>query len=184
MDFGSCMAFALFFLGDYNDWKLGKPVLRFCFPCGFILLAVATVFGCNSAETGNSLLVRVIFGVFAAIFLALEVYTLFFALPAKDAYAEQEKGRRACTTGVYSICRHPGVLWFIGLYFCLWGAFGLSLFSAALCSALNILLIIFEDIFVFPATLSGYAEYKKTTPFLIPTLKSIGLCHSKSEERR
>lgn len=174
MDFGGCMAFALFFLGDYNDWKLEKPLLRFCFPCGFLLLTAVTVFQCIAGKTENTLFFRIVSGFFGVLFLALEIYTLFFALSAKDAYATQEKGRRACTSGIYSICRHPGVLWFIGLYFCLWGTFGLSLFTAVLYSSLNVLLIIFEDLFVFPTTLEGYADYKKETPFLIPTLKSLG----------
>lgn len=184
MDFGGCMAFALFFLGDYNDWKLEKPALRFCFPCGFALLTVVTVFQCINGETGNPPAVRIIFGLLGAVFLALLVYTLFFALPAKDAYATQEAGRKACTTGVYALCRHPGVLWFIGLYLCLWISFGLPWFTAVLYSALNVLLIVFEDRLVFPAKLDGYEKYKEEVPFLVPTINSFGKCLKNSEERR
>ena len=30
----------------------------------------------------------------------------------------------AYTEGVYALCRHPGVLWFAGFYFCLAGFLG------------------------------------------------------------
>ena len=38
-------AFGLYFLNDWNDWKLGRPLLRFCFPLACILLAGATAAG-------------------------------------------------------------------------------------------------------------------------------------------
>ena len=35
---GLC-AFLLFFLSDYNDWRLARPELKVCFPLGGVLLA-------------------------------------------------------------------------------------------------------------------------------------------------
>ncbi len=49
-------------------------------------------------------------------FLALLIYTLFFALPFEETYCEENKLRAAYTEGVYGLCRHPGVLWFAGAY--------------------------------------------------------------------
>ena len=40
------LAFALFFLGDANDWRWGKAALRLCFPAGLALLAAALVLLC------------------------------------------------------------------------------------------------------------------------------------------
>ena len=38
-------AFALFFLSDYNDWKLRRRGLRLCFPLGTLLLLLGTAAG-------------------------------------------------------------------------------------------------------------------------------------------
>ena len=81
-----------------------------------------------------------------------------------------------CVGGVYALCRHPGVLWFAGLYVCLWAAFGLPLWEAASLSGWNVLLVWFEDRCVFPAVLEGYDAYQQTTPFLLPNRRSIRAC--------
>lgn len=161
-----CAAFALFFLGDWNDWKWGRRTLRLCFPAGLLLLAGATVSQCREGRLTWQLIP-------AALFLGLLIHTLFFAFPTEDAYIRQGKGRPACTTGVYALCRHPGVLWFIGLYLCLWQGVALPLHSALLYCGLNLLLILFEDRCVFPTNLEGYRAYRETTPFLIPNRASI-----------
>ena len=77
---------------------------------------------------------------------------------------------------MYALCRHPGVLWFAGLYGCLWAAAGVPLWEAALYSGLNVLLVIFEDRCVFPARLEGYGAYQASTPFLLPNRRSIRAC--------
>ena len=68
------------------------------------------------------------------------------------------------------------MLWFVGLYGCLWVAAGLPLWEAAVYSGLNVLLVLFEDRCVFPARLEGYREYQRTTPFLLPDRRSIRAC--------
>ena len=114
-----------------------------------------------------------------AVFAALLIYTLFFALPVEASYTRPGEKRPACTTGVYALCRHPGVLWFAGIYVCLWMAAGLPLWEAVLYSGLNVLLVAFEDRCVFPALLDGYDAYQTATPFLIPSGKSIRDCRMK-----
>ncbi len=47
---------------------------------------------------------------------ALLVYTLFFALPFEKTYTRLEENPPVYTEGVYSLCRHPGVVWFFFLY--------------------------------------------------------------------
>jgi len=161
-----CAAFAFFFLGDFNDWRMEKPILRLCFPIGFILLAYATA----SEIIDRGGLRDSIFLLTAAIFLGLLIYTLFFAFNSKEAYHTQEKGRPVYTTGVYGICRHPGVLWFAGIYLSLWLMGGVSFISAVVYTALNVILVWFEDVYVFPATMDGYEKYKTKVPFLIPMI--------------
>ncbi|MCI2057602.1 MAG: hypothetical protein LKJ80_00130 [Oscillibacter sp.] len=173
-----CAAFGLFFLGDLNDWKWAWAPLRICFPAGAVLLAVATV---RMALNGRAQLpgaLRGLFFVLAAGFLALLVYTLFFALNAGEAYVSQDVRRAVCATGIYALCRHPGVLWLAGVYLCLWAAAGVPLRAGAVFSGLNLLLVCFEDFKVFPARLAGYGAYRENTPFLIPTGRSIRACRA------
>lgn len=162
------LAFAMFFLGDWNDWKWGRPALRLLFPLGLAVLAGVTAGLIGAAAPCSALWGRIACFAGAAASLALLVYTLFFALPAGDAYMRQEGLRPVCTTGVYALCRHPGFWWLLILYLCLRGSLGVPLSAAALYTALNFLLVLFEDVCVFPARLSGYREYRRNTPFLLP----------------
>jgi len=175
---GIC-AFFLFFLSDYNDWKGSRRGLRFCFPAGTLLLACVTAAGCLKGTPFAGGPLRIGLALLAALFLALLVYTLFFALPVKASYASPGEDRPVCAAGVYALCRHPGVLWFAGLYLCLWAAFGLPLPFALLCTGLNVALVVFEDRWVFPARLAGYDDYRRTTPFLLPTAGSIRACFAR-----
>ncbi|MEG1593983.1 MAG: hypothetical protein RR350_06190 [Oscillibacter sp.] len=178
---GVC-AFALFFLSDYNDWKPGRRSGKCCFPLGAGLLSVATILGCGGGTPIAALWLRGLFFVFAALFLGLLIHTLFFALPAAASYARPGETRAVVVKGAYALCRHPGVLCFVGLYACLWLAAGLPLWMAALYSGLNVLLVIFEDVCVFPSRLAGYEAYRRTTPFLLPNRRSIRACAGISGE--
>lgn len=171
-----CVAFLLFFLGDCNDWKWDRALLRLCFPAGALLLCAVTIRMALAAKPAFPFAVRCFFYFLAAVFLLLEVDALFFALDPREAYARQGESRAVRTDGVYALCRHPGVLWLLGLYICLWIAAGLPLYAAAAFNGLNALLVWFEDEKVFPARLEGYDDYRRTTPFLIPTPKSIRMC--------
>lgn len=118
------------------------------------------------------------FGTGALCFLALLIYTLFFALPFEETYCEENKLRAAYTEGVYGLCRHPGVLWFAGAYLCMWGMFGgwRQGIYFLLMIFWNYLYIIFQDLWTFPQTFFNYREYQKTTPFLMPNRDSIKKC--------
>ena len=172
---GLC-AFALFFLSDWNDWKWKRRELRPCFPLGGVLLSVGTFLEVRRRTPLVSGWLRGLCVLLAAAFLVLLIYTLFFALPAEASYGRPGERRPACTTGVYALCRHPGVLWFARLYVCLWAAFGLPLWEAASLSGWNVLLVWFEDRCVFPAVLEGYGDYQRTTPCLLPNRRSIRAC--------
>ena len=169
--------FILFFISDVNDWKLSCRALKLCFPIGFALLAAGTAWALLNSPACWAVLI------FATLLLALEIYTLFFALSAKEAYTCQGQARPVCKSGVYALCRHPSVLWFAGLYLCLWAAAGLALRAAVFFSVLDVLLVLFEDRYVFPARLDGYDDYRAETPFLLPNRQSIRACCGRSEQR-
>lgn len=84
-------AFVLFFISDYNDWRLSRQVLKPCFPMGAVLLAVGTVLEARRGSPLVSGWLRGLLFALGAAFLALLVYTLFFALPVEASYAHPGK---------------------------------------------------------------------------------------------
>lgn len=160
-------AFLLMLLGDINDAVFDRAVLRLCFPAGLVLLAIATGAG---IRLGNA---DMAWCVAALAFLALLLYALFGSFPVKDAYASQETGRQVYDGGFYAACRHPGVLFFAGLYISLHFAVELPITDAAVYTGLDLALAFAEDVWIFPKTIGGYEEYKKRVPFIIPGLDSL-----------
>ncbi len=161
-------AFLLFALGDANDAFFKIKWLKLSFPIGLCAVAAATYFRTDASEGVSAVWCAV-----AGVFFLLELYALFGAFPANEAYVETGGRRTVCTSGVYALCRHPGVLFFAGMYVCLSLGLNLPWLDTVVYCALDIALVVFEDYCTFPHILGGYDEYRKTTPFLIPTAKSL-----------
>lgn len=170
------IAFVLFFLYDINSvlWKNGR--LHRCFMVGCFVLTVATILAVvNSASIQTIDYRSIIFLLLTIGCFILFVYTLFFALPFDKTYKEITGPAQVYTGGVYSLCRHPGVIWMFFFYLFL----GLFLNSSTIVTMsvvytiFNVIYVLLQDVWTFPNTLLGYAEYKKMTPFLIPTPESI-----------
>ncbi len=174
------VAFLLFFLYDINSILKISRLLKGGFFAGLLLLTAATAgIILSSGEMLKLELIRTgIYGLLAVLFFALLVYTLFFALPFQDTYLDTKAEPKVYRQGMYALCRHPGVLWFIGLYFSLGQALGLPILNlaAAVFCSLNILYVLFQDNWTFMRAFPDYKEYKNETPFLIPGLHSIRRC--------
>ena len=174
------LGFLMYFIYDINSiiWK--SSILQRFFAAGSICVAGSAVWAVGSALNDGmmKLPVTVVLGVGALVFLILLIYTLFFALPFEETYLEESRERLAYTEGIYSLCRHPGVLWFAGVYLCLWGVSGELSQGIYFISMIfwNYLYIVFQDLWTFPKTFTNYDEYKKRTPFLIPNGRSIQAC--------
>ena len=150
------------------------------FYAGLVLLAAATAVlvaaEWNTCDVGNAR--RAAFLALGGIFFLLLLYTLFFALPFEKTYVRGESAPRVYSEGVYALCRHPGVLWFIGLYASLAAAvpsFSVILAGSIFCVC-NLLYIVMQDVWTFPNYFVDYRGYKKAVPFLIPTGKSAAEC--------
>ncbi len=175
----AALGFVLFFCYDVDSVRPVRPWFHHLFAAGCGMQAAATAFllwkGWSGIEWGGG---AAGWCVGAGVFLLLLIYTLFFALPFEATYVEKSGPRMAYTEGVYALCRHPGVLWFIGLYFCL--AMLLATNTAALfclwVSLWDLAYIFLQDLWIFPQTFVNYREYQAGTPFLLPTPKSIGRC--------
>lgn len=172
--------FLLYFIYDINSVVWKNAVLQKFFAAGSVCVAVSAVWTMGMALSGggNDPAVQIGFGLGACLFLVLLIYTLFFALPFDETYLEESRKRLAYTEGIYSLCRHPGVLWFAGVYLCLWGASGKLSQGIYFISMIfwNYLYIVFQDVWTFPKTFTNYNEYKRKTPFLIPNGRSIRAC--------
>lgn len=173
-------AFLLFVIYDINSIIMKNKHLYCCFFTGFILLIIATM-GIVLSSWGLikvDILRIMLFGIMAVLFLCLMIYTLFFALPFKNTYVDSKASPKVCKAGVYALCRHPGVLWFIGFYTFLGLALKIPLLltAAVVFSILNILYVIFQDQWTFLRSFEDYDQYKIDTPFLIPNIESIKHC--------
>ena len=172
-------AFAAFFAYDIDSVRPVRPWFHRLFAAGCALLAAATVWlvwSHRALMTLNAASLLLAGGALA--FAALMVYTLFFALPFSATYLEENAPRMAYTGGMYALCRHPGVLWFAGAYLCLGTLLGThrAVAFCLLVIGLNIAYILFQDAWTFPKTFVNYEEYRRTTPFLLPTPGSAARC--------
>ncbi|NDL68107.1 hypothetical protein [Anaerotalea alkaliphila] len=170
---GGSLGFLLFFLYDWNSVVWNSRWLHRAFFAGCVLVGGATL----ALALGGSVRSIGLLSL-AVLFLALLLYTLFFALPFKETYLRQGEGKPVHDRGIYGLCRHPGWLWMTGLHFSLWGGLGTGrlLFAAVVFSSLNLLYVLFQDHWTFPRTFGDYERYKRQTPFLIPSCSSIRWC--------
>lgn len=175
------VGFLLYMIYDVNSvlWKYG--LLQKFFAAGSLCVAGSAVWALWTTQIAQP-----VFFVGAFLFLFLLIYTLFFALPFSETYLEESKRRLAYMEGVYSLCRHPGVLWFAGVYLCLWGVSGKVLWGIYFISMIlwDYLYVVFQDLWTFPKTFVNYEEYKKQTPFLLPNRESIRAYLAWSKRRR
>jgi protein-S-isoprenylcysteine O-methyltransferase Ste14 len=173
-------AFLFFVVYDINSIILKKKLLTCCFFIGFFLITAATAGIVISTWKFARLepLRTGICGSLAAFLFLLLIYTLFFALPFQKTYLKKQESPQLYKDGVYALCRHPGVLWFIGFYLFLGQALQLTQLhiAAVIFSLFNIFYVLFQDVWSFMKTFPDYGSYKKDTPFLLPNLRSIRRC--------
>lgn len=174
------LSFFLFILYDINQVTRNYACIRPFFSAGCLLLAYSTVRlpFCSSPGLIFPPAARLFFGISALIFLVLLIYSLFFALPFQKTYLHGAKKGAVYSGGVYALCRHPGVLWFIGFYlfYYLFSGSRLLFWAWLVFSAWNLFYIWLQDRFFFPRLFSGYHLYRESTPFLIPNYQSIRRC--------
>jgi protein-S-isoprenylcysteine O-methyltransferase Ste14 len=180
-------SFILYFLYDYNSVTWKNPGIHRFFFSGSVILVIATfklIFDLRQyIKIGVQAAPHWLFSFI--LFAGLLIYTLFFSLPFDTTYVQKSEKRKVYTKGMYAICRHPGILWFIGMYFSLYLLTGhpLVLGVATVWSMLNILYVIFQDRWVFPRTFEDYSAYQESTPFVIPNLVGLYRIISQAEER-
>lgn len=174
------IAFGLYFIYDINSISIKHKFFHSFFFLGTMIIVanVGWVFihilihGQAAFLNNKVLFIPFIIGLMC---FALMIYSLFFALPFDETYRDDSRIPTVCDTGMYALCRHPGVLWYC-LFF-LFVAIGIQVKSftyiAISYSILNILYGIFQDIYSFPKTFRNYDQYKLKVPMFVPTKESF-----------
>jgi len=165
-----CVGFGVLYIFDFNKVKKIHPWFNSLFSVGVALLVFSTVtiyFNKNS-EFIVPIYFKIIFLVFAFISACIMFYALFGALPFNSTYVSGQ-GNQVIDTGLYALCRHPGVWGFFFTYLFLFLASGklMMLYATVLWTFMDIIHVWVQDRYFFPKTLIGYSEYQKTTPFLL-----------------
>lgn len=171
-----CIAFGFLYIFDFNKIKFRYKHLNVCFLIGVLLLCFSTLgVLSNFAAVPVRLPLNLFFWLLAFFSLTLLFYSLFFALPFKKTYVSKKKDNIVIDTGMYALCRHPGVIWFFFFYLFLWLASGIEIMMWAwlIWTFMDIVHVYVQDRWIFPKGLTGYGQYKDQTPFLIPSVTSI-----------
>lgn len=166
-------SFLIFVAYDINQIRKNRRALRFLFPAGIALLALSSVkTAALDASFPGLRLTSAIWLAGSAVSAWLLIYSLFFAIPAHEAYVEGS-AQKLCTTGVYGACRHPGVWGFAGVYFFLALFLGSRdlMTGGAVFTLCNIGYSWFQDEYVFPKAFDDYSDYRNSVRFLIPAGK-------------
>lgn len=174
------LAFLLFVVYDINNVILKNNIINSFFFLGSLLLIFATTG--IIIQSFHDIIWNIwrmsVFGILSLFFLTLLIYTLFFALPFNETYIIKNGSPKIYRNGLYALCRHPGVLWFVGFYFFLWLALRIPmlLWAGIIFGSCNFLYIVFQDHWTFIRAFEDYNDYKKSTPFIIPNFESIKRC--------
>jgi len=167
------ISYILFYIYDINEIKKFHIIVKGAFILGIILQIGATIgIIIANLEYLNISILGLVISILGISFL---IYSLFFALPFGETYLKIGEKRTVYTKGVYAMSRHPGVIFYIIFYI------GLAILQPTSTTVstyiiwclLNISYVIFQDLWTFPRAFDDYHKYRQTTPFLIPTLKSI-----------
>jgi len=178
------LAFVLLTVFDFNKLKTIHPILNICFALGCLLLAYATGGVLLRSPQWFSIASIPLFWAFAFFGLVEMFYALFFALPFNATYVEGTSPAKVVDTGLYTLCRHPGVWGFFAFYLFAFLASGNGdlLIAGMVWTAFDVLHVLMQDRWFFPQTLPGYDEYRKTTPFLFFGVKELKKCIQSFEQ--
>ena len=170
-------AFAFFILTlfDFNKLKMLHPILNGLFAVGIMMLIYATAMILFKETPLFTLTAFPILWIVSGLGFIEMIYALFFALPFTKTYVKTETNAYLITTGLYGLCRHPGVWGFFLFYLfaALASGNGTLLIAAVVWTIMDILHVYIQDNLFFVKTLEGYTQYKQKTPFLFFGIKEL-----------
>jgi protein-S-isoprenylcysteine O-methyltransferase Ste14 len=174
-----CLAFAFLVVFDFNKIKLRISFLNTLFALGSGLLLISSIMLLidTPRDFDVPILGVVFFSLLSMVSGLFMFYALFGALPFKKTYVEVTHNK-VIDSGLYALCRHPGVWGFFFMYFFAFLASGrwVVLTACILWTGFDILHVWLQDVYFFPKMLEGYDQYQQTTPFLIFNPQSLQRC--------
>ena len=110
--------------------------------------------------------------------VALFIYSLFIEIPFVKTYRAPGAGDQLIRTGTYALVRHPGVIWYaLFLLSLVLITRSITLLVAApVWLLMDVLYVVIQERFFFDKMFPEYEEYRRRTPMIIPTRRSISNC--------
>ena len=108
----------------------------------------------------------------------LLAYSLFVELPFSRTYHHTEHSFVLVTTGTYALVRHPMVPWYalVLLSLLLVSQSRLLLLAIPIWLTLDVLWAALQEWLLLKRVFPEYEVYRRTTPMLIPTRRSLEAC--------
>jgi len=144
---------------------------------GIVSTVILLLFSCEltySIETEFALFILTVKIIGAIFFFFLLFYSNFIEIGLKSPYSYSSE-RYALDSGSYGLVRHPGFLWLLLALIMLvliYKHIQFTLISIYMI-VMNFILILIEDIILFPRIFKNYREYKKEVPFIIPRIRKV-----------
>ena len=172
------LAFILLTVFDLNKLKPTHPFFNVFFAVGCLILAYASAQIALRTPQCFSFKATPVFWVLAIAGLIEMFYALFFALPFHTTYVEGTRPDNVVDTGLYALCRHPGVWGFFAFYLFASLALGSGdlLVAGLVWTLCDVAHVAMQDYWFFEKTLPGYASYRKRVPFLFFGPSQIRQC--------
>jgi protein-S-isoprenylcysteine O-methyltransferase Ste14 len=106
---------------------------------------------------------------------AFFIYSLFINLPFRKTYVAAGIGDKLIRNRLYSLTRHPGVIFFtlFLISLVLISRSYIMLSATPVFILLDIILVVIQDKVFFVRMFAEYREYQKVTPMLFPNRQSI-----------
>ncbi len=172
-------AFIFFFIFDVNKIKMKILLLNgtFALGAGLLIYSSFMLIQSTSRDFDVSYGWLLVFSLLSLVSGLFMLFALFGALPFFKTYVKVEDNH-VIDTGLYALCRHPGVWGFFLMYLFAFLASGrwLVLWACLLWTGLDVIHVWIQDVYFFPKMLVGYQKYQLSTPFLIFNLSSIQRC--------
>lgn len=170
-------AFAFFILTMFDVAKLKRlhPLFNGLFAVGVLMIVYATAMILFTEVPLFTFGAIPMMWIVSALGFIEMIYALFFALPFGKTYVKSDTETTLVTTGLYGLCRHPGVWGFFLFFFsaALATGNGTLLIASLTWTLLDVLHVYLQDSLFFVKTLPGYTLYKQTTPFLFFSARTL-----------
>jgi protein-S-isoprenylcysteine O-methyltransferase Ste14 len=170
------IGFVTIHLFDVAALKGMRWIKPFIWTAGCLLLMFAAVMVCTDpAKISLPVWLSISGWIMLPGAIGLLMYSLFGNLPFRKTYLEKGVPNKLIKNGLYSIVRHPGIYGFGLLMLSLFLLSGskLMLLAGLIWLAIDIILVVLQDLIFFGRMFPEYAIYRQETPMLIPTWRSL-----------